>query len=97
MARGKMSLARTKQTSSKTAPKSASTGPGGLSAPSNSTTRRGITPFPSGDNAANIPSGLEDAMLRSDKSITDMGKRLKQFNGPWQKMVGAADDDNSLA
>lgn len=96
-----MSFKRTKPTSSRiprsSSPRPAATGPGGFSAPGNSVTKRGITPFPSGDNAANIPSGLEDAMLRSDKSITETAKRLKQFKGPWQKMVGAADDDNSLS
>ena len=74
---------------------SAKTGPATLASRGLAGSKLGTTPFPSG-NAADIPSGLEAAMTRQGSSVTDMAKRLKQFNGPWKGLVGAADDDNSL-
>lgn len=87
---------KAKVTDPSTAPGSLSSAPVSGHSPKLSA-KKNVSPFPSVDDASKIPTGLESSLLRQGAGVEEMSKRLNKFQGPWQSVPQAADDDNALS
>lgn len=92
---GKSKRFHAKVQNAKTGPDSLSANP--MSATARLSAKKNITPFSSVGDAKAVPAGLEASLLRQGAGVEETAQRLNKFQGPWQNIPQAADDDNSLS